>query len=255
MAGRGFSLVEMLVIIAIIALLISILIPSISKSRAVAIRTVCKSSMLREIGRASAAYTLDHSGVLPHLKRMITDGQKRRLPYSYSNFLFSYLGYDGDALDTNGDGKLDVDPYDYGYKIFRCPGQREYKRTPGSYDRIQILDYGINHYGYAATDADERKQFWPTLSYMPVQAVKNLTVNYMSDADYHSSPEDIGGVSRGKGTVPEHWPIRASFEVYGATRHLMGYNAYKLDGSVEEYDARVPGFEDWYIYRGVNIIR
>ena len=52
---RGFTLVELLVVISIIALLLAIIIPSMNKARETAKRVIC-SNQLKENARAIAIY-------------------------------------------------------------------------------------------------------------------------------------------------------------------------------------------------------
>jgi prepilin-type N-terminal cleavage/methylation domain-containing protein len=61
---RGFTLVELLVVIGIIAVLISILLPTLARARSAADRTVCLSNM-RQMAQALYMYAGQYKGAIP----------------------------------------------------------------------------------------------------------------------------------------------------------------------------------------------
>jgi prepilin-type N-terminal cleavage/methylation domain-containing protein len=96
---QGFTLVELLVVIGIIALLISILLPALNKAREAASALQCQ-AQLRNFGQASAMYVNDNKGALPVWKvnsapkssdyRPIHGGGGP-YPYSFATMLGKYL--------------------------------------------------------------------------------------------------------------------------------------------------------------------
>ena len=61
---KGFTLVELLVVISIIALLVSILLPALNKARNQAKLVMCAAN-LKQIGHLVSVYQADHEGAVP----------------------------------------------------------------------------------------------------------------------------------------------------------------------------------------------
>ena len=61
---KGFTLIELMIVIAIIAILAAILVPNFLRARAQGMVTACKSNC-KNIGTALEMYSTDHSGHYP----------------------------------------------------------------------------------------------------------------------------------------------------------------------------------------------
>ncbi len=82
---RGFTLIELLVVISIIALLLSILMPSLQKARHQARMLIC-SNNLKQIGTLVGVYQADNKGKIPVMGNRWVNGICGRYAYLSLNF-------------------------------------------------------------------------------------------------------------------------------------------------------------------------
>lgn len=255
--GRpAFTLVELLVVMAILSLLLSLLMPALTRTKAMARRTQCQAN-LRQIHAAATSYHSANNGALvaihPPVKMPENGGDEawvepppgwmQRHPqwpntdkFCYNDMLRQYVGGGVETKLTSGGVRGDE-------PLWQCPSAFETRNNAWNHRQ---LDYGINHYGRGT---GETGKYWDSMSGRVegrsegnhprvVSNIGRTTGIWFSDAENDVSPEDIGGISRGKLAAEggDHWPITVSFDVYAYIRHMMGYNAVQLDGTVVWYD-------------------
>jgi len=78
-AWRGFTLIELMIVIAIISILASILVPNFLRARAQGQRTACQSN-LRNVGVALEMYSIDWSARYPEELSKLVPSYLRSLP-------------------------------------------------------------------------------------------------------------------------------------------------------------------------------
>lgn len=158
---RGFSLIELLVVISIIMILISILMPAMSKAKQTARGISCMNN-LRQIGICTNDYSNDYSNYAPY-------------GVFGSNYLWLYPSFQGnvfpDYITNGGKSKLIKDPLFNYYipTIALCPSGKRFDGI-NPYP-VPDFSYGFNasvcrSYGAAAPQSRLSNIMTPSKKFM-----------------------------------------------------------------------------------------
>ncbi len=251
----GFTLVELLVVIAVIAILAALLVPALSRGKDSAKSAACKSN-LRQIGLALIMYVDEHekypgSIMYDSGRGFESDGKG----HGWTGPLTQYVR--GTGVGKGGEAGFNTIGSETRPNLWTCPGQPPTKRNlgvavplgsppsegPGQIEFLYELGYGYNVKGTGwildnvrdlglgprRISLSSPNMFWeaaPTDLLETKQSDVIAPANMIAIADNQSS--------RGLWISPQHpdFPTDLDAGMFGA-RHRMGGNIVFCDGHVE----------------------
>lgn len=198
---RGFTLLELLIVIAILVLLAALLLPAFARSREDGRRSTCMSN-LQQIALAVQQYAKDNDARYP-----LTEVNDEGDPYGWA-----------DA----------VEPYLKNRQVFQCPSENTLAASAPA--EVGFLDYIYN----SNLDGQPETVFEAVSN--TILHADGISYTARESADGHEgSSADCHGISGTPGAEPRPWLLIQEGQVAHpvATRHVAGVNYAFVDGHVK----------------------
>jgi len=143
--SAAFTLIELLVVVSIIALLISILLPSLGRAREQAKAVHCL-ARLHDFGTGLVAYATDYHDIFPPALWLRTDSQEPayRHRYGWSELLWSYVYKEEVIEPQNFPVQRNVDRHRFA-KYFLCRTSKRQEVSSGHY-RVYLPTWSYGTY-------------------------------------------------------------------------------------------------------------
>jgi prepilin-type N-terminal cleavage/methylation domain-containing protein/prepilin-type processing-associated H-X9-DG protein len=239
-ARRAFTLIEILIVIAIIALLAAILFPVFSRARESARRSSCASN-LRQMMLAANQYAQDHDERLPcdepYPRLQFSYPAMERIPsnpacaitstncvlWSWPDLLSPYVSNAQIFNDPSSDNESFPDCTMPSGSACPNHGSPYHVPTqPAIYRGPQELMYRYDYHGDGA-DSGSRASLGYTYLYPTGYSVNPKVGILLADVEYPSE----------KALICDGWGRASSSLTYMLPRHLRGLNVAYVDGHVK----------------------
>jgi type II secretory pathway pseudopilin PulG len=146
--SNGFSLIDVLVSLAVVAVLVSIMLPSFTRVKEHTSRVVCRSNM-RQVGLGLAMYADANRDFLPSSIFMMVGNAAKNQPQNTGILRLSPEEAAGSMSAWDGLGTLFEEQYLEPIKIFYCPSydaEHEFGNYAMVYDSIPDRVFGNYQY-------------------------------------------------------------------------------------------------------------
>jgi prepilin-type processing-associated H-X9-DG protein/prepilin-type N-terminal cleavage/methylation domain-containing protein len=187
-----FTLIELLVVIGIIAILVSILLPALSKSRKMAKRIAC-TSQLRQVWLCQNSYSDDYNDWIVSFKQPGPNNKNYIWPY----FLRNYLGLPYQTVSSPR-------------TFLRCPAEND--NLSANWSTWTPTSFGINYYcGDIVIPGSPAPRFRRSKLRAPTQT--SLFSDCKNGNGYFSNPTEVD-LRHGKGANFTFMDGHATFWLY-----------------------------------------
>lgn len=264
---KGFTLIEVLVVVAIIALLVSILLPSLSRAREQA-RLVQDMANMKEIGKALPMYLLENRDILPGpfhpaLLRQRTKFSDKQQNFYMPNVLRKYFSETSRSRNANSvadkiatcpsfpipdsafkdPSGRDMDPYHYVIQT------GEWTKTPYYFGFTHggIEDYQEWKEVYGNT-SDRLRKYSPKNISVVRQPAREWLIADAFERPWRSGeyPGQFPGLARGSWSIEAGNDANSGFPLPKSPFHLG--SGYERKSPVSLYKGKATTlFADWHV--------
>ena len=230
-SSTGFSLVELLIVIAIIAILAALLLPALAGAKAKA-QTISCLNNLKQLAVATQAYMADNRGLFVANNRGDIPG-----PQATNAWVLGNMRYESDATNTVFLRLSRLFPYASQLGVFHCPADKSVADTgamSGNNPRTsRVRSYAMNSWlGSRYMENYPQRTGYRTFMKDSELGVAGTAILWMI-ADEHELSIDDGWFLV---TMDDSQP----FVNFPATRHQRGFGVNYLDGHADVQKLRDP---------------